>query len=51
MQVLLRAKYLFDAVGHYGREELMVRVLASGESRDEPAGDVRSAFPALHADH
>lgn len=47
----LRAKYLFDAVGHYGREELLLRVLGSAELRGEPAGDLGGAFPTLHAGH
>jgi nitrilase len=46
----LRAKYSFDSVGHYSREELLLRVLDSGEVRREAAGDADSAFPALHAD-
>ena len=45
----LRAKYAFDAIGHYGREELLLRVLASAELGGEPASDVGSAFPTLHA--
>jgi hypothetical protein len=32
----LRAKYAFDAVGHYGREELLLRVLGSAELAGEP---------------
>jgi nitrilase len=54
LQQGLRAKYAFDAVGHYSREELLLRVLGpdgSPEVRGEPAGDVGSAFPVLHAGH
>ena len=47
----LRAKYSFDAVGHYSREELLFRVLGSGELSGEPAGDVSGAFPELHTGH
>jgi len=47
----LRAKYSFDAVGHYSREELLFRVLGSGELSGEPAGDVTGAFPSLHTGH
>jgi nitrilase len=47
----LRAKYSFDAVGHYSREELLFRVLGSREPSGEPAGDVSGAFPSLHTGH
>jgi nitrilase len=36
----LRAKYAFDAVGHYGREELLLRVLGSAELAGEPTVDL-----------
>ena len=47
----LRAKYGFDAIGHYSREELLLRVLGSGDQRGEPASDLSGAFPPLHAGH